>query len=268
MYFTNSSRLAETKPTAIGIVAVAFLGGGLASAETIFTVNGTTVDSAVVDVYFASRLGNANIQPTPEQRTVLMTELRDVYVLSTQDIASELIQDSQLAAQIEFQRQNTIARAVVAKFFAGLTVTEEEILAEYEEQLKQAPPLQFKARHILAATQGEAVDVIGQLDGGANFEELAKEVSTGPTGANGGDLDWFTPNQMVAPFSTAVAAMEDGVYTSTPVQTQFGWHVILREGSRESTPPTFESVRDAISQQVQQKKFEAHMTILRAAAEK
>jgi peptidyl-prolyl cis-trans isomerase C len=197
-----------------------------------------------------------------------MTELRDVYVLSTQDIASELIQDSKLAAQIEFQRQNTIARAVVATIFAEFTVTEEELLAEYEEEMKQAPQLQFKARHILVATQREAVDVIGQLDGGANFEELAKQVSTDQTGANGGDLDWFTPNQMVAPFSTAVAAMEDGVYTSTPVQTQFGWHVILREDSRESTPPTFENVRDAISQQVQQKKFEARMEILRAAAKK
>jgi len=268
MYFRNGSRLAGTKPTAIGIVAVALLAGDLASAETIFTVNGTVVDSAVVDVYFASRLGNANTQPTPEQRAVLMTELRDIYVLSTQEIASELIQDSKFAAQIEFQRQNTIARAVVATIFAEFTVTEEELLAEYDEQLKQAPPLQFKARHILVATQSAAVDVIGRLDGGANFEELAKEVSTGPTAASGGDLDWFTPNQMVAPFSTAVAAMEDGVYTSTPVQTQFGWHVILREDSRESTPPTFESVRDAISQQVQQKKFEAHMKILRTAADK
>ncbi len=268
MCFTNGSRLAGTNPTAIGIVAVALFAGGLASGETIFTVNGTAVDSAVVDVYFASRLGNANTQPTPEQRTALMSELRDIYVLATQDLASEVIKDPQLAAQMELQRQGAIAQAVGARFFAELTVTEEEILAEYEEQLEQAPPLQFKARHILVATQGEAVDVIGRLDGGANFEELAREVSTGPTGANGGDLDWFTPNQMVAPFSTAVASMEDGVYTSTPVQTQFGWHVILREDSRESTPPTFESVRDAISQQVQQKKFEAHMKILRAAADK
>ncbi len=128
-----------------------------------------------------------------------------------------------------------------------------------------APPQQFKARHILVATQGEAVDLISQLDGGADFQELAKEKSTGQSGPNGGDLDWFSPDQMVAPFSAAVSTLENGTYTSAPVQTQFGWHVILREDSRETQPPTFESVRDAINQQVQQKKFEAHLADLRAA---
>jgi peptidyl-prolyl cis-trans isomerase C len=148
---------------------------------------------------------------------------------------------------------------------ANVTVTEEEILAEYSEQIKLAPPQQFKARHILVTTQSEALDLVKQLDGGANFEELAKEKSTGPSGPNGGDLGWFAPDQMVAEFSNAVALLEDGNYTSTPVQTQFGWHVILREDSRENQPPTFESVRDVINQQVQQKKFQAHLVELREA---
>ena len=177
-----------------------------------------------------------------------------------------LAQDPKLAAQIELQRQGALAQAVAANFLENVTVSEEEILAEYQEQVKLAPPLQFKARHILVATQGEAVDVIAQLDDGANFEELAREKSTGPTAPNGGDLDWFSPNQMVAPFATAVAALENGAHTSTPVQTQFGWHVILREDSRESTPPTLESARDGINQQIQQKKFEAHLASLRSSS--
>ena len=265
MHFKNGSRYVGTRLATAGLLAAASFAGNLASAETIFTVNGTAVDSAVVDIYFEGRLGQATAQPTPEQRTALMAELRDIYLLSTQDIASELAQDPKLAAQIELQRQGALAQAVAADFLENVTVSEEEILAEYQEQLKQTPPLQYKARHILVATQGEAVDVITDLDGGANFEALAKEKSTGPTGSNGGDLDWFSPNQMVAPFATAVAALEAGAYTSTPVQTQFGWHVILREGSRESSPPTFESVHDSLNQQVKQKKFEAHMASLRAS---
>ena len=266
MIFKNGSRYFGTRLAMTGLIAAASFAGSLASAETIFTVNGTKVDSTVVDVYFESRLGQPDAQPTPEQRTALMSELRDIYVLSTQDLASELAKDPELAAQIELQRQGALAKAVAANFLENVTVSEEEILAEYQEQVKLAPPLQFKARHILVATQGEAVDVITQLDGGANFEELAREKSTGPTAPNGGDLEWFSPGQMVAPFATAVAALENGAYTSAPVQTRFGWHVILREDSRESTPPTLESVRDAINQQVQQKKFEAHLASLRASS--
>ena len=134
----------------------------------------------------------------------------------------------------------------------------------YDEQVKLAPPLDFKARHILVETQGEATDVIAQLDGGANFEELAKEKSTGPSGPNGGDLGWFSPNQMVAPFSNAVQQLEDGQYSPVPVQTQFGWHVILREDSRDSVPPTFDSVRDELQRQVQNEKFQAHLNTLRS----
>lgn len=266
MHFKNGSRHAGTQLAAIAIVAVGLMTTGPGWAETIFTVNGVDVDSAVVDIYFESRLGQPDAQPTPEQRTVLISELRDVYLLSTQELANELVTDPKLAAQIELQRRAAIARAVAGKFYETVTVTEEEILAEYQEQIDAAAPLQFKARHILVPTQGEAVDLISQLDGGANFEDLAKEKSTGPSATDGGNLDWFSPDQMVAPFSNAVADLEDGAYTPAPVQTQFGWHVILREGSRESTPPTLESVRDSIDQQVQQKKFEAHMVSLRSAS--
>jgi peptidyl-prolyl cis-trans isomerase C len=266
MHFMNVSRCVATRLTATGLIAAASFAGSLAFAETIFTVNGTDVDNAVVDIYFANRLGQPGAQPTPEQRTALMAELRDIYLLSTQDIALELAKEPQLAAQIQLQKHGAIARAVAADFLANVEVSEEEIRAEYAEQIKMAPPLQFKARHILVTSQGEAVDLITQLDGGANFEELAKEKSTGPSGPTGGDLGWFSPSQMVPPFSAAVAAIEDGDYTPEPVQTQFGWHVILREESRDTEPPTFESVHDVISQQVQQKKLETHLISLRTTS--
>ena len=266
MHFMNGSKYVGTRLAAFGLIAAAPFCSSAASAETVFTINGTAVDSAVIDVYFESRLGQPGSQPTPEQRTVLIGELRDIYLLSTQELAGELVSDPMLAAQIELQRQGAIAQAVAANFFQNVVVSEEEILAEYNAQIEVAPALQFKARHILVATQGEAIDLITQLDGGANFEELAKEKSTGPSGPDGGDLGWFSPDQMVPEFSTAVAAMEDGQYTKEPVQTQFGWHVIYREESRDAEPPTLESARDAINQQVQQTKFEAHLEGLRTAA--
>src|SRR5690606_37432873 len=142
-----------------------------------------------------------------------------------------------------------------------------EIEAAYQEQVKLAPREQYRARHSLVETQAEAEKIIEQLDSGKPFEELAKESSQGPSAASGGDLGWFSPNQMVKPFADAVAALEDGAYTKEPVQTEFGWHVILREDSRATEPPTLASVRDVVTQSVQQKKFQAHLDQLRQNAE-
>jgi len=267
MDLMNGSRLRGTRLAAISLFAAGAFATGTASADTIFTVNGVDVDSAVVDLYFSSRLGQQGGQVTPEQRIALVAELKGIYILATQPSASEHGKKPEIAAQIQLQEKSILAQAVAAEYFSGIDVTDEEILAEYNLKLEQESPLEFKARHILVETQAEAIEIIGQLDGGAGFEDLAKEKSTGPSGPNGGDLGWFSPAQMVQPFSLAVQAMENGAYSAQPVQTQFGWHVILREDSRESTPPPFESVKDEMKASVQQRKFQDYLAELRTAAE-
>jgi peptidyl-prolyl cis-trans isomerase C len=252
--------------TVVGALSLAT--ATLVNAEAVKTVNGTEIDSAVLDVYIESRVNKPIEQVTAEEREALIRELTDIYLLSTQDSATDLEDDPQVAAQIELQKRGVLAQAVASQFFAENKVTEEEVLAEYSEQVKLAPPLQYKARHILVPTQGAAKDVISELDAGADFQEIAKEKSTGPSAPSGGDLGWFAPNQMVAEFSDSVAGLEDGKYTKEPVQTEFGWHVILREESRQSEPPPLDSVRDALTQNVQQRKFQAHLDDLRANAEK
>lgn len=248
--------------------ALSFVISMAVNAEPVKTVNGTDIDSAVLDVYIQNRVNKPLEQVTAEEREAMIGELTDIYLLSTQDSAADLEDDPQVAAQIELQKRGVLAQAVASQFFAENEVSEEEVMAEYSAQVKLAPPLQYKARHILVPTQGAAADLINELDGGADFQELAKEKSTGPSAPSGGDLGWFAPNQMVAEFSDSVAALEDGAYTKEPVQTEFGWHVILREESRESEPPPLDSVRDAITQNVQQKKFQEHLDSLRANAEK
>ena len=264
MYFKTGSSLAGTRLFACAAI---LLLGQQAVADTIFTVNGKDVDSAVVDLYFAGRLGGRPSESaTAEEREVLIGELRDIYILATQDEMAEVAKEPRIAAQIELQTQAILAQEAAARYYETITVTEEELLEVYGQQIELAPPLQFKARHILVESQGEAVDIIAELDGGADFATLAEEKSTGPSGPNGGDLGWFSPNQMVAPFSAAVDQLDDGSYTTEPVQTDFGWHVILREDSRETEAPTFESVRENIEQVVQQNKFQAHLEELREAA--
>lgn len=235
-----------------------------ASAEAVKTVNGVDIDSSVVDLYIQSRAQMPAAQVPAEQRETMLNELTDIYLLTTQDAVKELQQDPQIAAQIELQRRGILAQAMASRFFSSSAITDEEIEAEYASQRELAPPLQFKARHILLESQGEATDIIGRLDDGADFAELAKSSSTGPSGPNGGDLGWFSPNQMVKPFSDAVAALEDGSYTASPVQTDFGWHVILREDSREAEAPPLDNVRNEIRNRLQQKKFQEYLEGLRS----
>ena len=236
-------------------------------AETVATVNGLAIDSKILEVYVASRLQDPNMTPTDEQRAGLLEQLKDVYMLSSQDGVDELKNDPEIRAKLELQRVGVLAQAYIDQYVANLTITDEEIATTYEEQVKLAPTQQYKARHILVATQGEAVEIIEALIAGGNFSELAKEHSSDTSAASGGDLEWFVPGQMVQPFSQAVVRLEDGRYTTDPVQTDFGWHVILREGSRDAEPPPLESVRDQIFVRLQTQKLQDHLAELRTRIE-
>jgi len=234
-------------------------------AQTAATVNGTDISSNVFNMYLESRIQKPVSEATAEERTSVLNELKDLYLLTTQPKAKQLADDPRTKAQLELQSRGLLAQAVAADFVESNQATDEEIKAAYAQQLEISPPLEFKARHILVETQGEAQGLITELDGGADFAKLATEKSTGPSGPNGGDLGWFAPNQMVAPFSQAVAKLEDGGFTKAPVQTQFGWHVILREDSRPTSPPTLESVREVIKQRVEQGKLQKYLQELRAS---
>lgn len=233
------------------------------SAEPAATVNGAEISNEVLEIYLESRIQKPASEASADERANALNELKDLYLLATQDRAKELAKSPRTKAQIELQSRGILAQAVASDFVKTNAATEEEIQEAYDEQVALAPPLEFKARHILVETQSEANDLVSELDGGADFAELAKEKSTGPSGPNGGDLGWFSPNQMVAPFSRAVAGLKNGEFTKEPVQTQFGWHVILREDSRETAPPTLESVRDVMKQRIEQMKLQEYLEELR-----
>ncbi len=111
---------------------------------------------------------------------------------------------------------------------------------------------EVKAHHILLETEDDAYAVIDDLVNGSDFADLATERSTGPSAASGGDLGWFGANQMVPEFSDAAFSLAPGEFTTEPVKTQFGWHVILVEDRRETESPSFEDVRSQLATEVSQ----------------
>ncbi|TJZ86612.1 peptidylprolyl isomerase [Paracoccus hibiscisoli] len=164
-------------------------------------------------------------------------------------------------AQLELQRRNTLASATVAQI-AEAEPTDAEVQASYDRLFQDAGSVtEYNAAHILVETEEEATALKAEVEGGADFGDVAEANSTGPSGPNRGDLGWFSADQMVAPFAEAVSAMEPG-QLSDPVQTEFGWHVIRLNETRLREAPPLAEVRDQIAQMVLREKVEAEIARL------
>jgi peptidyl-prolyl cis-trans isomerase C len=139
--------------------------------------------------------------------------------------------------------------------------------AEFEAQIAATPLVEYHARHILVSSPDVAQKVIDQLKAGADFATLAKRLSSDKGSApKGGDLDWFAPNAMVKPFSDALALLKNGEVTKTPVQTQYGYHVIQLLGTRDASPPSFDDVKERLTQILVGKKFKTNSDDMLKAA--
>ena len=185
------------------------------------------------------------------------------------DAGSEagLANDEEVKAQIAALERRLIAETYLDRALSD-AITDDAIEAKYEEFIKtNEPEPQVHARHILLESEEDAKAIIAELDDGADFAELAKEKSTGPSGPNGGDLGFFNRADMVAPFAEAAFAMEPGTYSSEPVQTQFGWHVIKVEEKKEGTQPSLDEVRQQLMAEISRDAFNALVEDLRSDAE-
>ncbi|QBY02107.1 peptidylprolyl isomerase [Rhodophyticola sp. CCM32] len=146
-------------------------------------------------------------------------------------------------------------------------LSEEELQAEYDRVYGSAEPAQeYNASHILVETEAEAQALVEELEGGADFAELAQQHSTGPSGPNGGLLGWFTAGMMVPSFEEAVFTLEEGEI-SAPVETQFGWHVILLNESRLQDAPALDDVRAELTQELRRARVDARVAELTSEAE-
>jgi peptidyl-prolyl cis-trans isomerase C len=222
----------------------------------VATVNNSPITQDVLDVYASQRKAQGGNNEQANSEEAVLDELISLELMRQDAVNKGLNTQPVVIAALDQQTRTALAGAAIKDFMASNPVSDEAARALYDEQIGVAGK-EYNARHILVADEETANGVIELLDSGSDFSELAKEKSTGPSGPSGGKLGWFGADQMVKPFSEATAALEKGAYTKTPVQTQFGWHVILLDDIRESTPPPFDDVKDRIklllaNQQLQQ----------------
>jgi peptidyl-prolyl cis-trans isomerase C len=233
--------------------------GSADSSPPVATVNGVPIRRDFFDFYVKGITGGKTPSDlTAEQREQALDNLIRAQLVAQQAEKDGLVRDPDTQHLLEISRLNVLQSVAADRFLKAREPTEQELHAEYENQIATLPHTEYHARHILVATESYAKSLIAKLEKGADFADLAKSDSIDPSKSSGGDLGWFTLKGMVKPFADAVAQLKPGEYTHEPVQTQYGWHIIELEGTRDLAVPSFDSVRQRLEQIVKQKKFKAY----------
>lgn len=223
--------------------------------NVIARVNGVEVTDRELALAEVDLLEQFSKAPADQRRAMILNALLDIKALAMAAEEAGLADDANFKAQMAFNR----ARALHNNYFqsnALNSITEDEMKARYEIEVKGIEPQpEIRARHILVKTEEEAKAIVVELDGGADFVELAKTKSTGPSGPQGGDLGYFGRGQMVPEFEVAAFGLKKGTYTKEPVKSQFGFHIIFKEDERDSQPPSYEDVKGQVRQALAREKY-------------
>ena len=236
----------------------------LAQSDTLMTVNGKPIKQKEVD-FISKGAKQRGGQSIPEQMIIQELLTRELLVQEAEK--KQLNQGDDVSMQLYMVNRTVLSQAAQQAYFKDNPVTDEQLKSAYDEQYGGTKgAAEYKARHILLKTEDEAKKVIAELEAGGEFAALAKQYSTGPSGSKGGDLGWFGAKQMVPPFTAGVEALTDGQFTQAAVKTRFGWHVILREGSRTKPAPAFETVKPQIQAMKQREGFQKYIEELKSGA--
>ncbi|MBF6057243.1 peptidylprolyl isomerase [Thiomicrorhabdus heinhorstiae] len=227
------------------------------------TVNGVKIPDSLVESY---------IQQLPPEKRMNKDEVINELIirqLLVQDAEKKGLDKSpQVQEKIQQVTNNILVSEAVKAYQQTHPITETELKEAYKEIMPQleASRHEYHASHILVKTEDEAKALIDELKKGADFTQLAKDRSTGPSAKNGGELGWFKANQMVPEFTSAVAKLNKGEYTTSPVQTQFGWHVIKLEDTRSDELPTLEKIKPQLTRFIEQKNIQEYIQSLQSQA--
>ncbi|WP_133716937.1 MULTISPECIES: peptidylprolyl isomerase [Methylocaldum] len=233
--------------------------------NSVAVVNGRPISRAAVDILSAELAQRRGDNGISEEK--IIDELIKRELLRQEAEAQQLTNDPKYAARVENADRMVLSQIAAEHFINSAAISDEDLKKEYDQRVGSMKLTEYKARHILVDTEQAAKDVIKRLQKGEKFADIAKKVSKDPgSKGSGGDLGWFNPQQMVPPFANAVVALKNGELTQTPVQTQFGWHVILREDSRDQPPPPFDAVKDQLRSMMQTQRLQQHIGELKNKA--
>lgn len=263
--FAQETKPVEPAPAADAAAAAA--PAPVAPDTVIATVNGANITEADLELALADLDQQFQRLPMDQRRAAALSAIIEIRLMADKAVADNLDADPEFQRRFDFLRQRALHSAVIDQEVAA-KITDEQVRARYDQEISATPPEnEVHARHILVKTKEEAEAIIKELDGGADFQKLANEHTSDPSGkTTGGDLGFFGKGQMVPEFETAAFALDVGQYTKQPVQSQFGWHIILVEDKRAQQPPAFDTVKDQFRQLLLREQYFALVKAVREAA--
>jgi peptidyl-prolyl cis-trans isomerase C len=234
--------------------------------RVLVKVNGQPITGGMFGTYLASRMQKTpSIKGSPQLHRMVLNDLINLMLLAQIAQNDHLEALPQVAIALDLQRKELLSQVVLQEQLGKLAPSEESLRQAYAERYA-TPSQEYKAAHILVKTEDEAKAIIVSLGQGAEFAALAREKSIDSNASQGGSLGWFDPAQMVKTFSDALAIMAVGATSTTPVKTQFGWHVIKLEEKRTKTPPTYDAIRPTLLAQAQRQALTGYLSQLRSQA--
>lgn len=255
---------------AIALAIIAWAQPSLAqdkAKDTVLAViNGHEIKRSAVEVLQTQLPRQYQTVPLEQIFPALVELMMNTHLVVGDAKARKLDQDADYLTRRTLAENQALERYAMQKEVTD-KIDDALVQARYKKMVSELSSSgQISARHILVKTEDEAKAVIKELDSGADFAEVAKKKSTGPSGPSGGDLGSFSRGQMVPPFEKAAFALAKGAYTKNPVQTQFGWHVIKVEDIQAQPAPSFEEASPQIRQGLQQEIATAYFERLRKGA--
>ena len=227
------------------------------------TVNGSAIYQSQLDQLMRQGLSQG-APDNAETRKVILDELISREIARQDAVKQGLDKRAEVKQQVELAAQSILVNAFMQEFVKSHTPTDDQLKAEYDKVKTQIGDKQYNARHILVKTEKEAKDIIAQLNKGASFEKLASKSQDKGSAARGGELGFNPPSAFVPPFAKALTSLKKGETTKTPVQTQFGWHVIRVEAIKDA--PTFDELKKNLAPRVQQEELRKYIEDLRTKA--
>jgi len=237
-----------------------------AATGPVATVNGVQIPRNRLDLVVRQQTARGAAD-SEQLRAQVREALINNELLIQEANRSGVAKKPEIQQQIDLTRQEVIANAMVAEYVRSHPITDAEVQKEYERAKVQTGDKEYKARHILVATEDEAKSVLADLKKGGKWDEIAQKRSLDEgSRPKGGDLDWNVPSNFDKAFADAMVKLEKGKMTEAPVRSRFGFHVIQLDDVRAVNFPPLSQVNQQIHQRLVGQKVDALVRDLRAKA--
>jgi peptidyl-prolyl cis-trans isomerase C len=257
--------LKPIKLAALVILATFVSGQAFAEDKPAATVDGVAIPQARMNLLLDSATAQGQAD-TPDLRNAIRDRLINIQILSQEALKQGLDKQPDVIQQLEISREDALSNAYIQNYIKEHPISDEMLKEAYDNLKAKTGNKEYKARHILVDTEKEAKDIAAKLKKGASFSKLAAEKSKDMgSSKHGGELDWSVPTSFVQPFADALIGLKKG-QVSEPVQTQYGWHIIKLDDTRDLKFPALDELKVKLTQALQKQALQKQLADLREKA--